>query len=48
MFDSAPEWDRDCCYIPSELNIYYECRSDNTLHEVAASDTLGKVLAQRT
>lgn len=48
MFDSAPEWDKHCCYIPSELNIYYECRSRHTLHEVAASDTLGKVLAQRT
>jgi hypothetical protein len=48
MFDSAPEWDKDCCYIPSKLNIYYESKSRHTLHEVAADNTLGKVLAQRT
>jgi hypothetical protein len=46
MFDSTPEWDRDSSYIPSELNIYYECRARRTLHQVAASNTLGEVLAR--
>jgi hypothetical protein len=47
MFNSAPEWDKDSSYIPSELNIYYECRSDYTLHPVASSNTLGQVLAEQ-
>jgi hypothetical protein len=46
MFDSTAEWDKDSFYIPSELNIYYECRARHTLHRVAASDTLGQVLAR--
>lgn len=47
MFDSAPEWDKDSSYVSSELNIYYECQSDHTLHPVDANDTLGQVLEKR-
>lgn len=48
MFESTPKWDKDSSYIPSELSIYYECTARHTLHPVAASDTLGQVLARES
>ncbi|KDR14373.1 tetratricopeptide repeat protein 4 isoform X2 [Zootermopsis nevadensis] len=48
MFESPPEWDKDSSYILSELNIYYECQSDRTLHPVDACDTLGQVLPKQS
>jgi hypothetical protein len=46
-FDSTSEKYKDFAHIPSELNIYYlEWRTREALHQVAASDTLGQVIAR--